>query len=97
MYIFYRLCRKTAAAPYKSVATPTPDDMQYNPEVPCVRSNIKLEYREDRGRLLIANEDIKPGIILDLEIMDIIRIKLYLQKWAYFMMLLQVKNNTFYS
>ncbi len=74
MYIFYRLCRKTAAAPYKSVATPTPDDMQYNPEVPCVRSNIKLEYREDRGRLLIANEDIKPGIILDLEIMDIIRI-----------------------
>ena len=54
--------RKTAAAPYKSVPTPNPEDIQYNPEVPCVRSNIKLEYKEDRGRYLVANEDIKPGL-----------------------------------
>ena len=59
--------RKTAAAPYKSVSSPNPENIQYNPEVPCVRSNIKLEYKEDRGRMLVANEDIKPGEILIIE------------------------------
>ena len=58
------LFRKTAAAPYKSVSTPNPENIQYNPEVPCVRSNIKLEYKEDRGRMLVANEDIKPGLYM---------------------------------
>ena len=53
--------RKTAAAPYKSVATPIPDNIQFNSEVPCARSNVKLEYKEDRGRFLVASEDIKPG------------------------------------
>lgn len=59
--------RKTAAAPYKSVATPIPDNIQFNSEVPCARSNVKLEYKEDRGRFLVASEDIKPGEILIIE------------------------------
>ena len=56
--------RKTAAAPYKSVATPIPDNIQFNSEVPCARSNVKLEYKEDRGRFLVASEDIKPGVMI---------------------------------
>jgi hypothetical protein len=88
--MYFSIDRKTAAAPYKSIATPSPDDMEYNQEVPNVRSNIKLEYREDRGRLLIANEEIKPGMILDYNNLTIIYMIIYMR-------LSPVKNIIFLS
>ena len=59
--------RKNAAGPLLSVETPPTENIEFNPEVPCVRSNVALEYKEGRGRLLVAKEDILPGEIVIVE------------------------------
>jgi len=64
--------RKNAAGPLHNVdlppeAAPAAFNLQVGAEVPCVTSKVGLEYREGRGRLLIAKEDIPPGEILIVE------------------------------
>ena len=33
-----------------------------NKEVPCVRDDVRLAYSADRGRYLVATQDIPPGM-----------------------------------
>jgi hypothetical protein len=55
--------RKTMNAPVKVL--PMPDIKGgRSKEVPCVRDDVKLAYSEDKGRYLVATQDIPPGKIL---------------------------------
>ena len=52
--------RKAMSAPVKVLLTP---DVKggVNKEVPCVRDDVRLAYSEDKGRYLVATQDIPPG------------------------------------
>ena len=52
--------RKTMNAPVKVLATP---DVKggVNKEVPCIRDDVRLAYTEEKGRFLVATQDIPPG------------------------------------
>jgi len=59
--------RKNAAGPLHLTETPSTEGIEFGQEIPCVRSNVALEYKEGRGRLLVATEDIPPGEIIIVE------------------------------
>ena len=52
--------RRAMSAPCKALATP---DVKggVNKEVPCIRDDVRLAYSEDKGRYLVAVQDIPPG------------------------------------
>ena len=52
-------------APVKHLPTPQINsEVGLNPEIPCVRADVSLKYATDKGRYLVADKDIQPGIIL---------------------------------
>ena len=55
------------SAPLKVLATP---DVKggVNKEVPCIRDDVRLAYTEEKGRFLVATQDIPPGELLITEI-----------------------------
>ena len=59
--------RKTMSAPVKVLSTP---DVKggVNKEVPCMRDDVRLAYTEEKGRFLVATQDIPPGELLITEI-----------------------------
>ena len=52
--------RKTMNAPVKVLIMPDVKGA-LSKEVPCVRDDVKLCYSEDKGRYLVATDDIPPG------------------------------------
>lgn len=59
-YSFKRDHRRAMSGPVKALATP---DVKggVNKEVPCVRDDVRLAYSEEKGRYLVATQDIPPG------------------------------------
>lgn len=54
--------KRSLVAPVKQIEVPKlPKEL--SKEVPCVRTDVKLQYAEDKGRFLVATEDIEPGKI----------------------------------
>ena len=49
------------SGPLHLTENPSTEGIEFSQEIPSVRSNIGLEYKEGRGRLLVAKEDIPPG------------------------------------
>ena len=54
--------RRAMSAPCKALATPVVKG-GVNKEVPCIRDDVRIEYSEDKGRYLVATQDIPPGMI----------------------------------
>ena len=52
--------RRQMSAPCKALATP---DVKggVNKEVPCIRDDVRLAYSDEKGRYLVATQDIPPG------------------------------------
>jgi len=59
--------RRAMSAPCKALATPVVKG-GVNKEVPCIRDDVRIEYSEDKGRYLVATQDIPPGELLVTEI-----------------------------
>lgn len=58
--------RKVLTGPCKVVETPAIKG-EANKEIPCAKSDVSLEYSEERGRYLVATRDIPPGEVVIVE------------------------------
>lgn len=56
--------KKAMMKPLSDTLEPPPLPSETSRELPCARKDVKLAYNEERGRHLVATEDIMPGTFL---------------------------------